>query len=637
MKKVTTTTRTRRKGPMKLRFHHQALPPEYLNHYESQQQNQQLQIQENLRKQQQQQQQQSVPKKKTQTKVLAPPPVAVEKLNHDTKLNNNENIINWLQNVLDMQNNEEMKSVPKTRNIPMVLESPATNSQPTSSRTQSLSDLPYMGEMTLENMKPRRGRKPKKADICHLIYKNYGTVVPGSNPSSTTLASSKGKKAAAPIEDVKKKNLIIAAKKITKEIKVHQNEPLNLCIREKNEENSILISDDNDSNDFAMPTRVKNLIEPCENGSIDLEYSIPSPITLSSDLPAGNSVKSPPPSSSTSATTPASPGYVYWPSAGIFIHPMAFYYQKMMNNKLNNDSSASSSSSSLSSMMNQDSPTIWDQNLNDFDVPHMLKGEEGLSSPPVLAEMLKNTSLDSQREAHLSQSQKRKRSAIFIPPVQTESSTSPTNEVSICKFKFTGGAKPSLQEKKILSVDSGGNFRYYSGTGDKNMRGYEFFPRENLMQSSLACSSHTNAFLNATSEKIPLELLPPQINTDLNSKLLNLSPDITDAAKLYDGNFLSQRDMEKTCEERLLNRKKKSSCRSVQRAKLEKTFKEKGFLIQTQQLQSAEGATYCKFRQLKKFTRYLFRSWKDYLPVEDGLAALPNECQVANPSKSSAS
>ena len=50
------------------------------------------------------------------------------------------------------------------------------------------------------------------------------------------------------------------------------------------------------------------------------------------------------------------------------------------------------------------------------------------------------------------------------------------------------------------------------------------------------------------------------------------------------------------------------------REKLEKTFKEKGFLIQTQQLESAEGATYCKFRQLRKFTRYLFRSWKDYLP-----------------------
>lgn len=60
--------------------------------------------------------------------------------------------------------------------------------------------------------------------------------------------------------------------------------------------------------------------------------------------------------------------------------------------------------------------------------------------------------------------------------------------------------------------------------------------------------------------------------------------------------------------------RKRKSRKSLEREKLEKTFKEKGFLIQTQQLESAEGATYCKFRQLRKFTRYLFRSWKDYLP-----------------------
>lgn len=66
--------------------------------------------------------------------------------------------------------------------------------------------------------------------------------------------------------------------------------------------------------------------------------------------------------------------------------------------------------------------------------------------------------------------------------------------------------------------------------------------------------------------------------------------------------------------------KPRKTRKSLQREKLERTFKEKGFLIQTQQLESAEGATYCKFRQLRKFTRYLFRSWKDYLPdgVRDG-------------------
>ena len=45
-------------------------------------------------------------------------------------------------------------------------------------------DLPFMGEMTLDNVKPRRGRKPKKADICHLIYKNYGTILTPSVPAA---------------------------------------------------------------------------------------------------------------------------------------------------------------------------------------------------------------------------------------------------------------------------------------------------------------------------------------------------------------------------------------------------------------------------------------------------------------------
>lgn len=100
-------------------------------------------------------------------------------------------------------------------------------------------------------------------------------------------------------------------------------------------------------------------------------------------------------------------------------------------------------------------------------------------------------------------------------------------DVSMCKFKFTGGATPSLEEKKMLSVDPGGSFKCYGNTSDNQRR---------------------------------------------------------------------------------------KSRKSLAREKLEQTFKERGFLIQTQQLESAQGATYCKFRQLRKFTRYLFRSWKHHLP-----------------------
>ncbi|CRK90499.1 CLUMA_CG004125, isoform B [Clunio marinus] len=611
-----STTKTRRKGPMKLRFHHQAIPAEYLNHYESQQN--QLQVQENLR---QQQQQQSIPPKKKQNTKLpatAPPPVA-EKPNIDTKINN-ESIIYWLQNILETQNSDEVKQLPKVRNIPIEV-------PPTTSKTQCLKDLPYMGEMTLENMKPRRGRKPKKADICHLIYKNYGTIVPGSAASTATTTIATSTNIKKPAEHLKKKSPTLQLKKVKENesklndnsttkstktaTKLSQNEPLNLCIRETKfqvEDSSILISDDNeDSNGLGPPpTRAKAMIDPAETDSIDLEFSstIPSlisPLDLSGDLPATSreffrtTNVTPPLSSSTSTpTTPslsgAPPGYVYWPSAGLFIHPMAFYYQKMMDGRMTNDSSTSSSNSSISSMFNNDANTLWEQNMSSL---------------------------------------------------QTEtSSTNPTNEVSICKFKFTGGAKPSLQEKKILSVDAGGNFRYYSGTGDKSMRGYEFFPRESLRQSSLASGSHTNAFLNAASEKIPLDLLPP-ITVDLNNKLLNLTTDVDTSKILDNNNFTIEPEnvqMRIDSEEDRVNRRKKSSNRSIQRAKLEKTFKEKGFLIQTQQLQSAEGATYCKFRQLRKFTRYLFRSWKDYLPTdENGTQSHEPESSVARCPASSAS
>ena len=73
-------------------------------------------------------------------------------------------------------------------------------------------------------------------------------------------------------------------------------------------------------------------------------------------------------------------------------------------------------------------------------------------------------------------------------------------QVSICKFKFTGGDKPTLEEKKMLSVDAGGNFRYYSGTGDKKtMRGFEYLPRE-IMQSN--ASILTDRFTSLTADKL---------------------------------------------------------------------------------------------------------------------------------------
>ena len=52
----------------------------------------------------------------------------------------------------------------------------------------------------------------------------------------------------------------------------------------------------------------------------------------------------------------------------------------------------------------------------------------------------------------------------------------------------------------MLSVDSGGNFRYYSGTGDKKtMRGFEYLPRE-VMQTN--ASILTDRFTSLTADKL---------------------------------------------------------------------------------------------------------------------------------------
>ena len=52
----------------------------------------------------------------------------------------------------------------------------------------------------------------------------------------------------------------------------------------------------------------------------------------------------------------------------------------------------------------------------------------------------------------------------------------------------------------MLSVDSGGNFRYYSGTGDKKtMRGFEYLPRK-IMQAN--ASIVTDRFTSLTADKL---------------------------------------------------------------------------------------------------------------------------------------
>lgn len=61
--------------------------------------------------------------------------------------------------------------------------------------------------------------------------------------------------------------------------------------------------------------------------------------------------------------------------------------------------------------------------------------------------------------------------------------------------------------------------------------------------------------------------------------------------------------------------RKRKNCRSLVRQQLEQTFKKKGFLVQTKQVSSGT-ATFCKFRQLNKYSRYYLKIWHKHLPEE---------------------
>ncbi|XP_055703625.1 uncharacterized protein LOC129802083 isoform X2 [Phlebotomus papatasi] len=565
------STRSRRKGQFKLRFHHQALPQEYLEHFEASKSNQRKDEGHKL----------------TVSSVMDTPESPQDRTN--------ESIRNWLQKISELQN----EAVPPTPEAEMDVDrKPSTSS---GSKAMKYSDLPYMGEITLENSKPRRGRKPKKADICHLIYKNYGTIFPGTPKD---VMEAEGVQEEAKKSDLQSKivNSLLEKRLTQKEARPAFEEPLNLCVRDMD---SVILSDE-ESDSVAESSRTSPLIGVSDlTGDALLEPNLK--MTLPNFKAALMDKALMPETPSTGDS--ASGGYVYWPNANVFIHPMSLYYQKMID-------SAAEKKDSDRGKGGQNSCT----NQSPAKVSEKKQSTTSSTRPSPASSTSGSSSKVPTPGPH-----KRKRSAIFIPPIPAENASNPATEVSICKFKFTGGAKPSLQEKKMLSVDSGGNFRYYSGTGDKSMRGYEFFPRESLQQSGLVTGSSAGAFLNTPpSEKITVDCLAPG---DIHQRPLQNAPGKSSSSP--------------TPTQRSDHRKRKSR-RSLQREKLEKTFKERGFLIQTQQTESAEGATYCKFRQLKKFTRYLFRSWKDYLPGDlqqqqqqqqssENFGVLPTEATAIGP------
>ncbi|GAB6023502.1 hypothetical protein CHUAL_008280 [Chamberlinius hualienensis] len=191
----------------------------------------------------------------------------------------------------------------------------------------------------------------------------------------------------------------------------------------------------------------------------------------------------------------------------------------------------------------------------------------------------------------------------------TATSQSPfANDISICKFKLVKGLHPVLEEKKTLHVP----LPVRSSPSSSPQRQQTPSAAEVVPGSSTA-SAVSSAFRFNVSSASPTTA--PQQPSTSNEPMKTFKFYVDGAGSngrksnvstLPGGGGVINHS----------RRVRKRSRKTLAREQLEATFREQGFLIKTQQVSSAEGAVYCKFRQLKKFTRYLFKSWKDHLPLE---------------------
>lgn len=698
------TSKTKRK----LRFHHQALPAEYLSHFEaSQDEDLKLNNEQNQR-------------------ITRSKSMQTRNKSNQRQYPAHENVRSWLQKIAEMQTNSKLSSLRASieETEPIIAPSSATNpkifSQFTdlTKATKSLiidnrengyeskitndnnqlvqspqnaltrtaisiaayktnitnsyvkngrnkesldhyNELPFMGEMTLDNYKPRRGRKPKKTDICHLIYKNYGTLVSNERISNAQLIHGNEvnsiENGHQNICENKNKYQINTSKNVDKE-----EEPLNLCLRD-------LALNRNFNSKSNCNRKIDNTLK--KKSSQEIRSNGINSDTSNNKSTSKDNICSVIMSSIKNSTRKMQKNTMV--TAGTFSkekdkmsNPIALYCQQLLECGI-----------PLASVLE----TIQKDNQLSLKIPipnglldKTIKNNNSNCLNKDNLHIQTNSNAKNHSSDPVIQPQRRKRSAIFVPTINsntlargnsntntiananetsktissTVSTKAATNQVSICKFKFTGGAKPSLLEKKMLSMDAVGNYHYFHGSNDGKLK------KSPIPSTSIPWRpQHLIDLNNINSEKEAM------INVDNHGKQFQDAKQIQDNHQLLDEGIeeqttimseeISTRSLEvcfpcsgakfinkelnshnsqtsskvNTMSSSDINGCRKESLRQVrrcstQREKLEKTFKEQGFLIQTQQLQSAEGVTYCKFRQLKKFSRYLFRNWKDYLPEQ---------------------
>ncbi|XP_045617188.1 uncharacterized protein [Procambarus clarkii] len=491
--------------------------------------------------------------------------------------------------------------------------------------------LPYMGEMVLDT-RPRRGRKPKKADITHLISKNYGgagIVAAGMMQDAVALhhplhhlhhqlehhhhqqqqrrqLEGEGGYTMMEHETLARSrsytSLLHSA--LTAAEAEDQSEPLNLCVR-----------------DAPLKCEPEHAAHARHHTpAIKLE---PPPHMDEDEIIRGGGMSSPD---------------VAWAPGGRLGVPSHWLHDYRL--KTEDGLSSGQSTPSLcshSSHMPSLSPPAFPHMSPPPPLPsphmhHFMGSPQSPHSPAPAASplppghhhhrhvhaLLKESlqqRLDEAARERLSPQEtvvkergsrgggrggagaRRKRSALFIPPAD------PNTEVSICKFKFTGGPNPILEEKKMVSVDAGGTLRYSSG----GERGVARDPRAAAAHLRLS----GKLLDNITKCEKDVKKIRLESDTEDTCSLPGMGSTTTSPVPTLERGM--QPPMLAPPTEESPKRKRRSKKSSV-REKLEQTLRERGLLIQTQQVESAEGATYCKFRQLRKFTRYLFRSWKDYLP-----------------------
>ncbi|KAJ8984391.1 hypothetical protein NQ317_003540 [Molorchus minor] len=187
---------------------------------------------------------------------------------------------------------------------------------------------------------------------------------------------------------------------------------------------------------------------------------------------------------------------------------------------------------------------------------------------------------------------KRKRSAIFIPPINTENNANPATEEA---------PSPAYRKRKCFPWIRAATSGTTAAQGQVH-EGLRILPQGNPPAANKQHSGIIDGRIPASQRREDFSSITHRPQRWKSRLDFLLTPELPVPAF-----GRSQTPSQELNSQRI---KKRKSRKSLQREKLEQTFKEKG----TEQTESAEGATYCKFRQLRKFTRYLFRSWKDYLP-----------------------